>query len=99
MSYPILSARSSLESLQSDSSSISSPDKLAPAVVGSLVWQGDELSPAKYVIKLGDRDILDIRAAIIKFKLKYTPASLSMTETNPHTSHWASTDKDKREDL
>jgi hypothetical protein len=99
MSYPILSARSSLESLQSDSSSISSLDKLAPAVAGPLVWQGDELSPAKYVVRLSDRDILDIRAAIIKFKLKYTPASLSITETNPHSSHWPSTDKDKHGDL
>ncbi|CAE7024758.1 hypothetical protein P3342_005470 [Pyrenophora teres f. teres] len=70
MSSTTLSSRSSMESLQSNSSSIlSAPDKLAPAVVGPSVWQGDELNPAEYVIELDDREVLDIRAAIIKFKL------------------------------
>lgn len=71
MSSPTLSSRSSIESLQSNSSSIlSSPDELAPAVVGPSVWQRDELNPAEYVVKLNDGEILDIRAAIIKFKRK-----------------------------
>ncbi|RMZ74193.1 family Taurine catabolism dioxygenase [Pyrenophora seminiperda CCB06] len=49
MSCPTLSSRSSMESLQSNSSSIlSSPDKLAPAIIGPSVWQGDELNPAEY---------------------------------------------------
>jgi len=66
-----------MESLQSNSSSIlSSPDKLAPAVVGPSVWQGDELNAAEYVVKLNEREILDIRAAIIKFKRRYTQTSL-----------------------
>jgi hypothetical protein len=69
MSFPTLSARSSFESLHSNSSSIiSSPDKLAPAVTGPSVWQGDELNPAEYVVELDDGDIRNIRAAIIKFK-------------------------------
>ncbi|CAN9141386.1 unnamed protein product [Alternaria alternata] len=74
MSSPTLSARSSFESLHSNSSSIfSSPDKLAPAVTGPMVWQGDELNPVEYVVQLNDREIRDIRAAIIKFKLSRLP--------------------------
>ncbi|KAH8627910.1 hypothetical protein IG631_17678 [Alternaria alternata] len=72
MSSPTLSARSSFESLHSNSSSIfSSPDKLAPAVTGPMVWQGDELNPVEYVVQLNDREIRDIRAAIIKFKREH----------------------------
>jgi hypothetical protein len=76
MSPPILSAKSSFESLHSNSSSLfSSPDALAPAVTGPMVWQGDELNPAEYVVTLSDCDILNIRAAIIKFKRKYKSVS------------------------
>ncbi|CAN9244080.1 unnamed protein product [Alternaria alternata] len=38
---------------------------LAPAASGPITWQGDELNPTEYVIKLDERDILDIRAAVI----------------------------------
>jgi hypothetical protein len=36
-----------------------------------MLWQGDELDPAKYVVELSHRDIQDIRAAVIKIKGKY----------------------------
>ncbi|CAN9237568.1 unnamed protein product [Alternaria alternata] len=44
---------------------------LAPAASGPITWQGDELNPTEYVIKLDERDILDIRAAVISFKLNH----------------------------
>ncbi|KAI8934617.1 hypothetical protein NX059_008310 [Plenodomus lindquistii] len=69
MSVRSLSTRSSNESLQSNSSSFSAPDKLAPAVKGPMVWKGGELDPAQYVISLCDREIQDIRAAVIKVKI------------------------------
>ncbi|KAF1944184.1 Clavaminate synthase-like protein [Clathrospora elynae] len=75
MSSPMLSAKSSNESLQSNSSTFSYPDKFAPAVIGPMVWQGDELNPTKYVIGLNSRDVHDIRAAIIKVKIAGTPRS------------------------
>jgi hypothetical protein len=68
MSSPTLSARSSFESLRSSSSAFTSPDRIAPAVAGPMIWQGDELDPTKYVVKLSNRDIQDIRAAVIKMK-------------------------------
>jgi hypothetical protein len=36
-----------------------------------MVWQGDELNPVEYVVQLNDREIRDIRAAIIKFKREH----------------------------
>ncbi|EOA90590.1 uncharacterized protein SETTUDRAFT_174792 [Exserohilum turcica Et28A] len=67
---PALSTRSSSESLYSNSSSVcSAPDRLPPAITGPMVWQGNELDPAEYVVQLSDGEIRDIRAAIIKFKL------------------------------
>jgi hypothetical protein len=82
MSQSTLSTRSSSESLQSTFSVFSYPDKLAPAVAGPMVWQGDELDPTKYIIQLSDRDIQDIRAAVIKVKSKYTASYLYLTNTN-----------------
>ncbi|KAI4702400.1 hypothetical protein J4E81_002763 [Alternaria sp. BMP 2799] len=38
-----------------------------------MVWQGDGLQPAEYVVKLTDCDIRNVRAAIIKFKLTGLP--------------------------
>jgi len=70
MSMSTLSPKSSIESLQSNWSTFSSPDKLAPAVAGPMVWEGNELDPAKYVITLSHREIQDIRAAVIKIKSK-----------------------------
>ncbi|KAF1852075.1 Clavaminate synthase-like protein [Cucurbitaria berberidis CBS 394.84] len=75
MSTPSLSPRSSNESLQSTSSAFSSPDKLSPTVTGPMVWEGAELTPTKYVIQLSNREIQDIRAAVIKVKIAGTPRS------------------------
>lgn len=69
-SSPTLSAKSSNESLQSIVSALSSPDKLAPALQGPMVWKGDELDPTQYIIQLDRREIQDIRAAVIKVKSK-----------------------------
>lgn len=66
MSTYTLSPKSSTESLQSRTSEFSSPDKLAPALAGSMVWE--ELDAAKYIIELGPREVQDIRAAVIKVK-------------------------------
>lgn len=71
MSAPMLSPKSSNESLLSVSSTHSVPDKLAPMVAGSMAWAGNELDPSKYVIELSNREIQDIRAAVIKVKSKY----------------------------
>ncbi|KAF2830142.1 Clavaminate synthase-like protein [Ophiobolus disseminans] len=73
MSTHSLSSRSSNESLRSSSSAVSSPDKLAPAVAGPMVW-GD-LDAAKYVIELSAREVQDIRAAVIKVKIAGIPRS------------------------
>ncbi|KAF2131002.1 Clavaminate synthase-like protein, partial [Dothidotthia symphoricarpi CBS 119687] len=70
-----LSQKSSSESLQSDYSALSSPDKLAPTMTGSMVWEGSELDPVKYVVKLDQREIQDIRAAVIKVKISGIPRS------------------------
>lgn len=71
MLSPPLSTRSSFESLHSNTSSVlSSPDRLPPAVNGSMVWQGKELDPSEYVVRLSEGEIRDVRAAIIKFKRK-----------------------------
>lgn len=34
-----------------------------------MVWEGRELDPAQYVVHLSDREIQDIRAAVIKVKM------------------------------
>jgi len=71
MSLHSLSPKSSNESLPSRSSStVSWPDKLAPAVHGAMVWEGGELDPSDYVLQLSEREIQDIRAAVIKVKSK-----------------------------
>jgi hypothetical protein len=66
MSTHTLSPKSSNESLQSSISAFSSPDKLAPAVAGPMVWE--DLHASKYVIELSPREVQDIRAAVIKVK-------------------------------
>jgi hypothetical protein len=68
MSTHTLSPKSSNESLQSDSSAFSSPDQLAPAVAGPMVWE--DLDAAKYIIELSPREVQDVRAAVIKVKSK-----------------------------
>jgi hypothetical protein len=66
MSTHTLSPKSSNESLKSNSSAFSSPDKLAPAVASPMVWEG--LDAASYIIELNPREVQDIRAAVIKVK-------------------------------
>lgn len=68
MSLHTLSPKSSNDSLQSDASALSSPDKLAPAIFGPMIWQG--LESAEYVVELSPREVQDIRAAVIKVKSK-----------------------------
>lgn len=46
-----------------------------------MVWKGDELEAASYVIELSDREIQDIRAAVIKIKISGTPRSDIRQET------------------
>ncbi|KAF2689291.1 taurine catabolism dioxygenase TauD [Lentithecium fluviatile CBS 122367] len=70
MSTASLSARSSMESLQS---SLSVPDKLPPTMEGPMVWSGSKLKPADYIIRLTASDIREIRSAIISFKLLGLP--------------------------
>jgi hypothetical protein len=74
MSTYTLSPRSSDESLRSTASDISSPDKLAPTLTGPMVWKGEELDAAKYVIELSPREVQDIRAAVIKIKSMFADA-------------------------
>ncbi|KAL5114852.1 hypothetical protein ACEQ8H_007281 [Pleosporales sp. CAS-2024a] len=73
MSTHTLSPKSSNESLESSVSTLSSPDKLAPALEGPMVW--DQLDPTEYVMELTSREIEDIRAAVIKIKIAGTPRS------------------------
>lgn len=80
-----LSPRSSTESLQSNYSALSSPDKLAPAVTGPMVWEGSELDPAKYIVELDQREIQDIRAAVIKVKSKHTACEYAGKNTHSLT--------------
>ncbi|KAJ4369025.1 hypothetical protein N0V83_006107 [Neocucurbitaria cava] len=91
MSTHTLSPKSSNESLQSTSSTFSFPDKLSPAVTGPMVWKGDELNPAKYVVELSKDEIRDVRAAVIKVKIAGTPRSEINQETfdlgNPELAH------------
>lgn len=44
------------------------PDRLAPAVTGPMAWEGSELDPADYVVKLNDSEIREVRIAVISFK-------------------------------
>jgi len=69
MSTHTLSPKSSNDSLQSRSSVTSSPDKLAPALTGPMVWE--KLDAAEYVVDLNPREVQDIRAAVIKVKSKF----------------------------
>jgi hypothetical protein len=89
MSTHTLSPRSSNESLQSNSSAFSSPDKLAPALAGPMVWEG--LDATNYIIELSPREVQDIRAAVIKVKIAGTPRSEIRQETfdlaNPSLAH------------
>jgi hypothetical protein len=55
--------------LQSSSSTLSDPDKLAPAVVGPMVW--DRLDASSYIVELSPREVQDIRAAVIKVKSRF----------------------------
>jgi hypothetical protein len=68
MSQHTLSPKSSDDSLRSSTSTFSSPDKLAPAVTGPMVWEG--LDSSKYVVELSPSEVQDIRAAVIKVKSK-----------------------------
>ncbi|OAK98102.1 Clavaminate synthase-like protein [Phaeosphaeriaceae sp. SRC1lsM3a] len=79
MSTHTLSPRSSNESLQSSSSVISSPDKLAPAVQGPMAWES--LDATQYIIELSPREVRDIRAAVIKVKIAGTPRAEIRQET------------------
>ncbi|KAH7075704.1 hypothetical protein BKA63DRAFT_412791 [Paraphoma chrysanthemicola] len=79
MSTHTLSPKSSNESLQSISSATSSPDKLAPAVEGAMVWE--KLDASKYIIKFTSREVQDVRAAVIKVKIAGTPRSKISQET------------------
>ena len=51
-----------------------------------MVWQGDELDPAKYIVELSHRDIQDIRAAVIKIKSKYAQIRKEERVTNTEQS-------------
>jgi hypothetical protein len=68
MSTYTISPKSSIESLRSAASDMSSPDRLAPALTGPMVWKMEELDAARYVIELTPREVQDIRAAVIKVK-------------------------------
>ncbi|PSN63809.1 Clavaminate synthase-like protein [Corynespora cassiicola Philippines] len=83
MSTSSLSAKSSLESLRSSSSIATIPDTLAPAVAGSMVWEGSELSPAKYIHHFNSSDIENIRAAVVYFKLLGLPRTAIQKSTFP----------------
>lgn len=65
-----LSAQSSSDSLWSDYSATSAPDKLSPAVKGPMTWAGADLAPQQYITQLSEQDVQDIRAAVIKVKSK-----------------------------
>ena len=100
MSYQVPSTISSHGYLEGKSSFVLDPSEiLAPAVSGSLVWQGDELSPTEYVVKLDDSHVLDIRAAVVAFKLEYPTSQFNTANSNSHSSHWTSARKDKHEHL
>jgi hypothetical protein len=91
MLIPDLNTNYLHEFLQDESSIVLDSFKtLTPAIPGPITWQGDELNPAEYVIKLNDRDILDIRAAVVSFRLKYPISPLDTADPNPHPSHWTS---------
>lgn len=75
MSASALSPKSSNESLHSNASTFSFPDKLAPALAGPMVWKGNELDATRYIIELSDREVQDIRAAVIKVKISGTARS------------------------
>ncbi|PVI06769.1 Clavaminate synthase-like protein [Periconia macrospinosa] len=90
MPKSVLSARSSVESLQSNATTHTIPDTLAPAVAGPMVWEGDELDPAKYIINLRPSEVQNVRAAVIHFKLTGLPRSAISKTTFPLNSELAS---------
>ncbi|KAH6618589.1 hypothetical protein C7974DRAFT_32899 [Boeremia exigua] len=78
MSMHSLSPRSSSESLHSthsSSSTASAPDQYTPALTGRMVWEGAELRPAEYIVKLSSSEVESIRAAVVGFKLQGLPRS------------------------
>ncbi|KAH7090432.1 hypothetical protein FB567DRAFT_558668 [Paraphoma chrysanthemicola] len=79
MSTHTLSPKSSNESLQSSSSAASSPDKLAPAVEGAMVWE--KLDASKYIMEFTSGEVQDVRAAVIKVKIAGTPRSQISQDT------------------
>lgn len=83
MSVSSLSAKSSVESLRSNSSFGSTPDKLAPSVGGPMVWRNSELDPAKYVYSLSTAEVAEIRGAVIHFKLSGLAHPAISKETFP----------------
>lgn len=83
MSAYTLSPRSSIESLQSSSSSYSVPDRLAPALSSPMAWEGTELDPKQYIVELSRSDIDNIRAAVVGFKLQRLPRSEISQRTFP----------------
>lgn len=89
MSTHTLSPRSSTESLQSSSSAYSIPDKLAPALAGPMVWEGAELDPAQYIVKLSRSEVDNIRAAVVGFKLQRLPRSKISQRTFPLAANLA----------
>lgn len=68
MSTYSLGANSSAESIQSSASVLSTPDSLAPALTGPMVWAGSELKTSDYIVNLGTSDIEEIRSAVIAHK-------------------------------
>lgn len=95
----MLTPKSSNESLQSTSSTFSFPDKLSSAVTGPMVWEGDELNSAKYVVELSNDEVRDVRAAVIKVKSEYSRAALLSTITDSCPSRRNSTIRDLPGDL
>ncbi|KAH9875242.1 hypothetical protein J1614_004733 [Plenodomus biglobosus] len=91
-SFHSLSPRSSTESLQSSSSTSSAPDKLAPAVQGPMVWEGSHLDPTEYIVHLSEREIQDIRAAVIKVKI----AAIDRSEISQETFDLGNADLTRR---
>ncbi|KAF2636394.1 Clavaminate synthase-like protein [Massarina eburnea CBS 473.64] len=78
-----LSAKSSVESLQSNATTHTVPDKLGPAVAGPMVWEGTELDATKYVVNLDTHEVANIRSAVISFKLLGLPRSYIDKSTFP----------------
>lgn len=89
MSAHSLSPRSSTESFRSCSSTDSTPDKLAPALEGPMVWEGAELDPKQYVVELTRSEVENIRAAVVGFKLQRLPRGEISQRTFPLVANLA----------